>query len=267
MNNFETYKKNQQTSRAEGLEKMKRLKPLEQLVMVKSEMVIELEMELLQPNVSRSTKKAIQDRIAKTNHQILQISRLIQSIENQLPPPPAETKINTKNQETTPLPKIDHRPWLSIVLALSIGYGASLINLHKTPAITVAPPPAAVAPIIALPSVPAIKTIEVDANQAFGNQSINASSEFMKNVTDSIKNEISGSTRSVTVRVYSSIRAGSSKSKENLRFHKALTFKRAQAITAKLKKTALFSQITWTPIGMGAENENHGKKVVFSVNE
>jgi hypothetical protein len=275
---------------SDDIEQMRRLKPLEQLVLAKSALLLELEGELESPGLSVSARKLIETRIAQIRKQTLEITRLIRSLECQLPPVqethPAPEKAARKRKTRvtadsgpTPSPvfltanvrEIENPSsnlgryffaTTALFMATLVFEGRNLgFEAPHAPASLAeasAPAPLKASSSLLIPEV----QFQLDASDAFKDKSLVRGASLLSQVKSRIENSAIHAQGKIEVEVHSVIPAGSERNASNLKFHRKLTQARAESLVRELKSDPRFQSFQFKAIGKGAD-ERIGRKAVF----
>ena len=122
------------------------------------------------------------------------------------------------------------------------------------------------APVNVTPvEIPKPISFDLDASNGFESAGFKPTAAYLSNITRELKNKISSSTKSITISVFSSMRPDSPHTSQNYQFHENLTKNRAEAIVRALKQNSDFQFIQFIAVGMGAAEDNLGKKVNFLI--
>lgn len=282
------------------IEQLRKLKPLEQLVMAKSALLVELESELENPKLTQRSRKLIQNKIEQIERQNLEIIQLIQTLERQLPSPGSGSKRKKATPTvhdpapapapapSTPLPdtsiEIDSssvrdlapesfsfKKGILVVAFMALLFQARTIGewsaFHTRQVIDrmVSGVQASLfsnrSP--AWESGPAT-VVTLDATDGFDGESLRLNSAFFKKAERNLSNHSPKTIHRVEIEIHSVIPGGSARDSSNLRFHRKLTQTRAEALVRALKRSGSFDSVEFKATGKGAD-ERLGRKAIIRI--
>ncbi len=278
------------------IEQLRKLKPLEQLVMAKSALLLELESELENPKLTPRSRKLIQNKIEQIERQNLEIIQLIQTLERQLPSPGSGSKRKKATPPvhdpapapSTPLPdtsiEIDSssvrdltpesfsfKKGILVVAFMALMFQARTIGdwsaFHTRQVIDRMV--SGVQASLSSNRSPAgengpATVVTLDATDGFDGESLRLNSAFFKKAERNLSNHSPKTIRRVEIEIHSVIPGGSARDSSNLRFHRKLTQTRAEALVRALKRSGSFDSVEFKATGKGAD-ERLGRKAIIRI--